>query len=102
MIHESEADFQTWVIDYAKLRGWMIYHTWNATHSQKGFPDFCMTRKKVVKDKQQNRLIFAELKSDSGKLTLEQEIWLSELKGTNAEVYVWRPCDRTFVEGILA
>jgi len=39
------------------------------------------------------RVIFAELKTDRGKLTPEQE-WVGEqLKAAGAEHYVWRPRD---------
>jgi hypothetical protein len=41
------------------------------------------------------RLIFAELKSATGKLTREQHLWLSLLQHSvdHIETYCWRPND---------
>lgn len=40
------------------------------------------------------RVIFAELKTRTGKLTPEQATWLSVLRQTGCvEVYEWRPAD---------
>jgi hypothetical protein len=39
------------------------------------------------------RLIFAELKTQKGKTTPEQDLWITALQASNAEVYVWRPRD---------
>jgi len=50
-----------------------------------GFPDLCMCRDK--------RIIFAELKTEKGKTTVEQEKWLEKFNKTSAEVYLWRPSD---------
>ena len=49
-----------------------FYHTFDSNSRQaKGFPDLCLVRGK--------RLIFAELKTDTGKLTADQEAWLIAL-----------------------
>ena len=81
----TERDFSQQVIELARLRGWKVYHTWSSIHSPAGFPDLVLTRK--------GRLIFAELKSDKGKLTPAQEEWLASLRETAARVYEWRPTD---------
>jgi hypothetical protein len=40
------------------------------------------------------RLVFAELKSDKGKLTAAQAAWLEVLgQVPHVEAYCWRPCD---------
>jgi hypothetical protein len=54
----------------------------------KGFPDLVLAK--------QRRVIFAELKSATGKLSQDQEDWMTELEspvGGSHETYVWRPDD---------
>ena len=79
----NEKQFQQQVRDLSLIMGWQVYHTWNSIHSPAGFPDVCLVR--------ESRLIFAELKTDSGKITPAQQGWLDSLKKTKAEVYIWRP-----------
>ncbi len=82
----SEKDFEGQIRDLAKMFQWKYYHTWRSIHSPAGFPDCVMVRG--------NRLIFAELKSEKGKLSPEQERWLEDLGATGrCEVYLWRPSD---------
>ena len=82
----SEKDFRKQVIDLLKTFHWRYYFTWNSIHSPAGFPDIVAARL--------SRLIFAELKSDKGKVTPEQQEWLDLLEGTGkVEVFVWRPTD---------
>lgn len=78
--------------------GWRGYHTHRSQHSPAGFPDLCLVRA--------GRLIFAELKTERGKTSTEQDAWLDDLDAVEAEleriyrsrpgvvsVYVWRPSD---------
>lgn len=79
--------------------GWRGYHTHRSQHSPAGFPDLTLVRA--------GRLIFAELKTERGKTTDEQDAWLEDL-GEVADrgqllgasvanplvaVYLWRPSD---------
>lgn len=104
----SEADFQVTVIKLAQYLGWKVAHFRGVrvlranggiryqTPVQgdgKGFPDLVLVRR--------NRLIFAELKSDTGKLSPEQRQWLEALKATGAEVYVWRMSDWDDIQALL-
>src|SRR3990167_8105053 len=95
-IHQSEDELLSAVIDLARLRGWLCAHFRPAqvvkngqvsyrTAVQgdgKGFPDLVMVR--------EGRLIFAECKSEKGKVSPEQDKWLTTLAATNAEVYTFR------------
>lgn len=93
----TEAQFQNAVLNVAKAGGWRVYHTHNSMHSAKGFPDLVL-----VKD---GRLVFAELKSKTGKVTPEQEAWLAALGDVVPEMvaaHVWRPGDWDDLEGVLA
>lgn len=83
----SETELQNAIIDYARARRWLVYHTHNSRHSEKGFPDLVLVRAP--------RLIFAELKRQQGKVSLEQQLWIDKLDGCDVEVYVWRPSDWT-------
>jgi VRR-NUC domain len=80
----SERDLTGYVRDVARAFGWRRYHTWLSKHSPAGFPDEVLVRS--------GRLIFAELKSERGKLSDEQAAWLEELRAVpGLEVFVWRP-----------
>jgi len=78
----SEREFQAEVMDIANKLGWRFYHTHDSIGSQAGFPDLVMVRGK--------RLIFAELKTEKGKLSKQQVGWITDL-GLCVPVYLWRP-----------
>ena len=89
----SEADWQAHVIELAETLGWSHYHTYDSRRSTEGFPDLVLVRERVV---------FAELKREDGKLTSDQVAWVNDLLRANAEVYVWRPSDRDQVAQVLS
>jgi hypothetical protein len=81
-----EKRFQARVLQAAKEHGWLCYHTHDSRRSQPGFPDLVLVRP--------GALLFAELKSATGKLTQEQVQWLSLLQSVpGVEAVVWRPGD---------
>jgi len=89
-----EDELQSLIIDpkrgIAPLLGYLCYHTHDSRRSNPGFPDLCMVGK---------RLIFAELKSEAGKVSAEQLDWLNRLdvierKSEGVVVArLWRPSD---------
>jgi hypothetical protein len=89
----TEARFQSQVLKYAALMGWRSYHTYRSDHSAAGFPDLVLIRRP--------RIVFAELKSDRGKLTDDQRAWLVELHACGLEAYLWRPRDIDLITKIL-
>jgi hypothetical protein len=92
----SEKAFMRQVIDLAHLRGWdLVYHPWISVKSESGWPDLCLTR---VKD---GRMVLAELKAESGKLTPRQAEVLDILRSAVSEVYVWRPSSWNEIESVL-
>lgn len=90
----TEADFQSTVLDLARVTGWMVAHFRPARTDKgwrtpvaadgKGFPDLVLVR---------DRVIFAELKSDRGRMSADQHAWIGALTEAGAEAYVWRPDD---------
>lgn len=90
----TEADLQRKVTDLAQTYGWLFYHTFDSRRSHKGFPDLTLVRG--------DRLVFMELKSDTGKTTPEQLVWLTRLSETPAEVYLVYPDHMQEVADILS
>ena len=82
----TEKELRQSIVRAAKEFGWKVYFSWTSIHSPAGFPDLCMVRG--------SRLVFAELKTDKGKVTLDQQVWLDALRASGkCEVYLWRPSD---------
>lgn len=82
----SERDLERQVVELARLLGWHRYHPLQSRGSEPGWPDETLVRG--------SRLIFAELKSEGGRLSPAQTHWL-ELLGAveTVEVELWRPQD---------
>jgi hypothetical protein len=90
----TERDLTGYVRDVAKALGWRRYHTWLSRNSPSGFPDEVLVRPP--------RLIFAELKSDRGKLSPDQQAWLEDLREVPClEVHVWTPAQMDEIAEVL-
>lgn len=81
----SEAQLQQAVVDCARHLGYRVYHTYDSRRSDAGFPDLVLVRGP--------HLIFAELKSEKGRLSGFQVRWLEALEETSALTFVWKPQD---------
>lgn len=79
----TEADFQDQIVQWARLRGWRLYHTYNSRGSDAGFPDLVLVR--------ESRCVVAELKTETGAVSAAQMEWLEALADAGVETYVWRP-----------
>ena len=89
-----EAALLTEILAMARPLGWLCYHTHDSRRSAAGFPDLVLVNA--------TRVIFAELKTRTGKVTAEQELWLTVLRHTEkVEVYLWRPADLAQIQTIL-
>lgn len=90
------------VREIARVHGWLAYHTHRSERSEPGFPDLVLVHPAA------HRLVFAELKRQSGHLTDHQKAWHSALlqvwvateypdrEGAGAPVisaHIWRPAD---------
>lgn len=106
---QTEDDFASAIIDFARLRSWTTYHTNDSRGSDEGFPDWTFVR--------EGRLVFAELKREKGgRVSLAQRWWLEELgrvaantplyQGEGAlrvvEAYLWTPSMWPEIELVLA
>lgn len=117
----TEAELQNLIISLADLTGWRHFHapdnrpsgnTGRVQRVTPGWPDLTLVRG--------TRLIFAELKTEKGRVSPEQEVWLAELAAIgqavaflaeqaildgphpSIETYVWRPSDWPAVQQLLA
>ncbi len=90
----TEKEFQAQVIQLAKLRGWMVYHTHDSRRSTAGFPDLVLVRPPL--------LIFVEVKLIGKYPSSAQQTWLNALLAANQHASVWRPSDWPEIERILA
>lgn len=81
-----EKDLQRQIVALAKMLNWTVYHPLLSKWSEKGWPDLSMVRGE--------RLVFAELKGEKGRVTEHQQRWLDALSAVaGVKVYVWRPSD---------
>ena len=87
----TEREWRQTVLDAAKVHGWRVYFTWNSIHSPKGFPDLVLVRVRANESPISGRVIYAELKTEKGKQTMEQSEWQVELEACQQEYYLWRP-----------
>lgn len=99
----SEAQFQRQVLELARFTGWRSAHFRTSRGNRgnyltavagdgAGFPDLVLIR---------DRVIFRELKTDSGKLSPEQIAWGEALIAAGADFAVWRPADWRNIEVTL-
>jgi VRR-NUC domain len=88
----AERDFMATVREAATVTGWLVYHTYRSKRSPSGFPDLVFVR---------DRIVFAELKATTTRVTSEQRRWLDALADAGGEVYLWRPDDWPEIERVL-
>lgn len=88
----TEADWQTRVVDYARLRSWTVWHDNDSRRNRAGLPDLILVR---------DRVVWAELKGPAGRLRAAQKTFLAALGRAGAETYVWRPSDWPDVMAVL-
>lgn len=83
----TEAQLLAKIRYLGRFYGWRTYHTHDSRRSEPGFPDL------VLVHAGQHRVIFAELKTATGRTTPEQDAWLADLTAAGVEAYLWRPAD---------
>lgn len=114
----EESPFQNKVMSWAELNGWLAYHPpenllavarSGRTYRQnvkRGFFDLTLVHPELA------RLVFAELKSETGRVRPDQVTWaeavgrvrsrhVAETGRSPIEVYLWRPSDWPQIEEVL-
>ncbi len=95
----TESDFQQTIIDAAHALGWVVAHfrparvikngmeTWRTAVAADGagFPDLILVKPP--------RLLVVEVKSETGKLSKDQEDWLRLFAKCGIEWHLWYPKD---------
>ncbi len=89
----TEKAFMGQIVQLAKILGWSCFHCHDSRHSAKGFPDLCLVRPP--------KLIFAELKTDTGRVSAEQQQWLKHLQACGQDARLLRPKDWPEIEAML-
>lgn len=101
----TEDDLKAAVLDAAALRGWLVHHdrpararrdgadTYRtAIEGDPGFPDLVLAHRR-------HGTLFRELKSERGRLSDDQQLWLAALADGGADVAVWTPTN--WVDGLI-
>ena len=89
----TEKDFQKKVITLARKLGYKVFHDYDSLRNTAGFPDLVLVGKHVI---------FAELKTNTGRLTSPQEQWIQALSlAEGVYTCVWRPKDWESITKIL-
>jgi hypothetical protein len=84
---ESEAGLLEAIRELAHYTGWMSYHPYRSTRSERGWVD-------LVRARPFHPLWLLELQSAHGRVTPEQAQWLEVLSScTGAPTALWRPAD---------
>lgn len=92
---ESEAHFQARLRRRAAALGWKDFHQLFSMGTRSGLPDLMLLRAP--------RLVFAELKSEHGRVLPSQTRIIDELrKVETVDTYLWRPSQEQEIWRVLA
>ena len=101
----SETEFANQIIATAIPLGWLVKRDppWRPTAAAAGYPDLTMV------NGQRRRIIFAELKTQKGRISSAQHDWIDALDDAcyesverhNVSVVVWRPSDWDEIGAVL-
>ena len=81
-VFANEREFQDAVVQMAKLLRLLVYHTHDSRHSPAGFPDLVIVGREVL---------WVELKTEEGKVSVDQQRWARGLELAGARYELWRP-----------
>jgi hypothetical protein len=112
----SEDDLLGEVIDIAHERGYIVAHfrpaqtqsgRWHTAVQADGagYPDLVLVRPTLPQTRSTPmrcaRVVYAELKSERGRFSPEQRVWLKTLRACGQEVYEWKPSDLERIRTVL-
>lgn len=108
VIKERESDLATWTEDLLDTYGWTYHHVYEqrqyARRSTKGYPDYHAigpNRTLGTAGYILRRQMVIELKSEAGKVSPEQRMWLDLFMEAGVETYLLRPGDRDEFQEII-
>lgn len=90
----TEKAFQQQVLELARLYGWLPYHTYDSRRCAPGFPDLVLVR-------ENDRVIYAELKVPGNRLTQHQVAWRQALLSAGQDYRLWYPGDWDEIQAVL-
>jgi hypothetical protein len=82
----TESQLQALVLELAVQAGFLAFHDHDSRRNARGLPDLILLHRRT------GRLVFVELKSATGRVRPEQQVWLEALR-IRHEAYLWRPVD---------
>lgn len=77
-----EQEMQQAIIDTAKMMGYLTHHEYDSRRSTAGFPDLWIVG--------YGKLLVLENKTDTGRVSDDQRIWLRELTAAGVDARVYR------------
>jgi hypothetical protein len=90
----TEAEFQRAVVERATAYGWWCWHDNDSRRNDSGLPDLILVRPP--------RIVFAELKTENGRVSVVQRAVIAMLKGCpGVEAHLWRPSDEKELDAVL-
>jgi hypothetical protein len=99
----SERVLKNTIVTYARGYGWLVHHdlpsqrangSWaTVTQGDSGYPDLVLVHPGSTMARMNPQIIYAELKTQRGKLTTGQQQWLDALQAAGQTAVVWRPSD---------
>lgn len=100
----TETEWQEQLLELAHALGWQHMHVrrsigkgkrWVTATNVSGWPDLTLWSER------QQRIVFVELKSETGKTSDDQDVVLASLRAAGQEVHVWRPSDLDEAQRVL-
>lgn len=92
----KEEAFRQQMLRIARMYGWTLtYHTHSSIRSDPGWPD------EVLYNPERNRIIFVELKTETGRIRPAQQVWIDALLAAGLEAAIWRPRDMERIVRVL-
>lgn len=83
------------MLDGLAVFGWIVFLDRVAWRSDPGYPDITAVHP------EQRRVIWVELKTESGRLSPRQEDWRWVLESAGQEWYLWRPSSWASAERVM-
>lgn len=92
---QTEADFQQSITEAAEALGWLVWHDQDSRRNRAGLPDL------ICIHPGQRRVLWLELKRETGRVRSEQMAFLVLLQAVGQEAHLVRPSDMDLVIGLL-